>query len=80
MDVLGIAYDEFSYEHRDQVCSCHPREANFKENIINHFAGGIIKKPQTTFGNVKADVLALCDPTYRRTNFCSVILSSKWPY
>jgi hypothetical protein len=79
MDVLGIAYDEFSHEHRDQVCACHPREANFKENIIDHFANGIIKKPLTTFGNVKADVLALRDPTYRRMNFCSIILNSKWP-
>jgi HD domain len=80
MDVLGIAYDEFSHEHRDHVCDHHPREANFKENIINHFADGIIKKPQTTFGNVKADVLALRDPSYRRTNFCAIILNSKWPY
>ncbi|UVF22620.1 HD domain-containing protein (plasmid) [Microvirga terrae] len=79
MDVLGIAYDEFSHEHRNEVCACHPREANFKENIIDHFAQGIIKKPETTFGNVKADVLALKDPTYKRMNFCSIILSSAWP-
>jgi hypothetical protein len=79
MDVLGIAYDDFSQEHRHQVCACHPREANFKENIIDHFANGIIRKPLTTFGNVKADVLALKDPTYRRMNFCSIILGSQWP-
>ncbi|TAJ84612.1 HD domain-containing protein [Reyranella sp.] len=79
MDVLGIAYDDFSHEHRHDVCACHPREANFKEGIIDHFAQGIIKKPLTTFGNVKADVLALKDPTYRRLNFCSIILGSTWP-
>jgi HD domain-containing protein len=79
MDVLGIAYDEFSAGHREQVCTHHPREDNFKENIIDHFAAGIIKKPLTTFGNVKADVLALKDPNYRRMNFCSIILGSKWP-
>jgi HD domain len=79
MDVLGIAYDEFSPEHRKHVCEHHPREDNFKENIIDHFAAGIIKKPLTTFGNVKADVLALKDPNYRRMNFCSIILGSKWP-
>jgi hypothetical protein len=79
MDVLGIAYDDFSHEHRDHVCAHHPREANFKENIIDHFANGIIKKPLTTFGNVKADVLALKDPSYSRVNFCSIILGSKWP-
>jgi hypothetical protein len=79
MDVLGIAYDKFSHEHRDHVCAHHPREANFKESIIDHFANGIIKKPLTTFGNVKADVLALKDPNYKRMNFCSIILGSAWP-
>jgi HD domain len=79
MDVLGIAYDDFSREQRDHVCAHHPREANFKENIIDHFAEGIIRKPKTTFGNVKADVLALKDPNYSRINFCSIIRASKWP-
>ena len=78
MDVLGIAYDQFSQEHRHAVCACHPREANFKESILDHFALGIRGKPETTFGNVKADVLALKDPGYRRMNFCSIILGSAW--
>lgn len=79
MDVLGIAYDDFTQEQRDHVCEHHPREVNFKENIIDHFAQGIIKKPLTTFGNVKADVLALKDRDYQRMNFCSIILGSPWP-
>jgi HD domain len=79
MDVLGIAYHDFTHAQRDHVCARHPREANFKENIIDHFAEGIIKKPKTTFGNVKADVLALKDPNYKRMNFCSIILASPWP-
>jgi len=79
MDVLGIAYDDFTPEQRDHVCAHHPREDNFKENIIDHFAEGIRKKPLTTFGNVKADVLALKAPGYRRMNFCSIILNSAWP-
>jgi len=79
MDVLGIAYREFTHEQRDQVCAHHPREANFKENIIDHFAEGIVRKPLTTFGNVKADVLALKDMNYVRPNFCSMILASAWP-
>jgi len=78
MDVLGIAYHDFTHEQRDHVCAQHPREANFKENIIDHFAKGIINKPLTTFGNVKADVLALKDMNYVRQNFCSIILSSAW--
>ena len=79
MDVLGIDYHRFTPRQREAVCACHPREANFKESIIDHFAGGIIKKPQTTFGNVKADVLALKDMNYVRPNFCAMILSSAWP-
>ncbi|QDP23598.1 HD domain-containing protein [Bradyrhizobium cosmicum] len=80
MDVLGIAYHDFTHEQRDRVCVHHPRETNFKENIIDHFASGIIKKPLTTFGNVKADVLALKDMNYVRRNFCSIILGSAWPH
>jgi hypothetical protein len=79
MDVLGIAYHDFTHQQRDHVCLQHPREANFKENIIDHFTQGIIKKPLTTFGNVKADVLALKDINYVRQNFCSIILASAWP-
>jgi hypothetical protein len=79
MDVLGIAYEDFTKNQRDHVCQHHLREENFKEGIIDHFSQGIIKKPLTTFGNVKADVLALKDPNYRRQNFCSMILSSAWP-
>ncbi|MET0309244.1 MAG: HD domain-containing protein [Sphingomonas sp.] len=78
MDVLGIAYHDFTPGQRDAVCACHPREANFKENIIAHFADGIVAKPMTTFGNVKADVLALKDPNYVRQNFCALILGSAW--
>ena len=79
MDVLGIDYHDFTPEQRDHVCVHHPRETNFKENIIDHFANGIIRKPLTTFGNVKADVLALKDVNYVRQNFCSIILGSAWP-
>jgi hypothetical protein len=79
MHVLGIAYHDFAHEQREHVCVHHPRETNFKENIIDHFANGIIKKPLTTFGNVKADVLALKDMDYVRHNFCSIILGSAWP-
>jgi hypothetical protein len=32
----------------------------------------------TTFGNVKADVLADKDTKFQRMNFCSVIRCSQW--
>ncbi|MFT9640223.1 phosphohydrolase, partial [Alcaligenes phenolicus] len=50
----------------------------FKEDIIQAFYDGIKHKPDTTFGNVKADVLADKDPHFHAGNFCSVIRSSAW--
>lgn len=78
MDVLGLAYDDFTRDEREAVVKAHPRDANFKDGIIAAFAQGTRLKPETTFGNVKADVLALADPSYRRLNFCSLILGSAW--
>jgi hypothetical protein len=79
MDVLGIEFDAFTPEQRQEVCACHPRGSDFKNGVINAFACGTFKKPETTFGNVKADVLALRDPTYRRVSFTDLILNSSWP-
>jgi hypothetical protein len=78
MDVLGIAYDGFSDADRDSVVRAFPRTPHFKEDIIQAFYDGIRHKPETTFGNVKADVLADKDPHFHRGNFCSVIRTSRW--
>jgi hypothetical protein len=58
-----------------QLISAPP---HFKEDIIQAFYEGIKHKPETTFGNVKADVLADKDPHFERGNFCSVIRNSHW--
>lgn len=78
MDVLGLAYDDFTTEQRQEICSCHPRGLKFKHGILSAFCYGTIKKPETTFGNVKADVLARMDPTYKRVDFAELIMGSKW--
>jgi len=78
MDVLGIPYAEFSAAEREEVVQAHPRTGHFKEGIIQTFYEGIRHKPSTTFGNVKADVLADKDPDFTPTNFCSVIRGSAW--
>jgi hypothetical protein len=57
----------------------HPRTPRFKEDIIQTFNDGNQHKPETTFGNVNADVLADKDPHFKRVNFCSVIRGSAWP-
>ena len=78
MDVLGIAYPEFSDADREAIVAAYPRSGHFKEDIIQAFYDGIKHKPETTFGNVKADVLADKDPRFQRMNFCSVIRNSQW--
>jgi hypothetical protein len=78
MDVLGIAYSEFSDADREAIVAAYPRTEHFKEDIIKAFFDGIKHKPETTFGNVKADVLADKDPKFQRINFCRVIRSSQW--
>ena len=78
MDVLGLGYGEYSDDEREAVVRAHPRGDNFKEDILQAFHDGIRHKPETTFGNVKADVLADKDPAFRRGNFCSVIRQSRW--
>jgi len=78
MDVLGLSYAEYSDAERDAVVHEHPRTPHFKEDIIQAFYDGIKHKPETTFGNVKADVLANKDPHFIRGNFCSVIRESAW--
>jgi HD superfamily phosphodiesterase len=79
MDVLGIGYSEYDDAEREAVVDAYPRTAHFKEDIIQTFYDGIKHKPETTFGNVKADVLADKDPAFKRGNFCSVIRGSAWP-
>ncbi|MAM56428.1 MAG: phosphohydrolase [Salinicola sp.] len=79
MDVLGIGYDHFSPEDRDAIVRAHPRGDRFKEAIIQTFYDGIKHKPDTTFGNVKADVIADKEKAFAPTNFCHVIRCSSWP-
>jgi len=78
MDVLGLAYHEYSDVERAAIVKAHPRTERFKEDIIQAFYDGIHHKPETTFGNVKSDVLADKDPNFHRGNFCSVIRGSAW--
>jgi hypothetical protein len=78
MDVLGIDYLSVPDAQREAVVTAHPRGDHFKEQIIHAFHDGFCHKPETTFGTVNDDVLALIDPKFKRTNFCSMILNSAW--
>lgn len=78
MDVLGIAYRDYDDKERDAVVQAYPRSPRFKEDIIQAFYDGIRHKPGTTFGNVKADVIADKERSFKPGNFCAVIRGSAW--
>ena len=77
-DVLGIGYRDISDADRAEITSQHPRP-EFKRRILQAFTEGIAPRPDTTFGNVKADVLEHFVPGYQRVSFVDVIENSAWP-
>jgi HD domain len=78
MDVLGIAYKEFTEQQRFGVVAAHPRGHHFKENIIDAFYHGMAHRPDSTFGAVNDDVLTFKNPKFERADFCKIILNSAW--
>jgi len=50
-----------------------------RRRILQAFSEGIAPRPETTFGNVKADVLERFVPGFERANFVDIIQSSAWP-
>jgi hypothetical protein len=77
-DVLGIGFGDISDADRAEITALHPRP-DFKRSILQAFTEGIVAKPETTFGNVKADVLERFVPGYQRGNFVDIIVNSEWP-
>jgi HD domain len=78
VDVIGIGYDEYTPEQRDQVTAAFPRGDNFKSDFIQAQTCSALKKPATTFGTVNFDYIQEHDPTFRRPNACARILNSPW--
>ena len=78
MDVVGIGYDHFPATQRDAVIGAYPRAPSFEDDLLQTFYDGIKDKPETTFGNVNADVLADKDPHFHRGDYCSLIRGSRW--
>jgi hypothetical protein len=77
-DVLGIGYHDISDADRAAITALHPRP-DFKRRVLHAFTDGIAPRPETTFGNVKADVLDRFVPGFQRGNFVDVIENSDWP-
>jgi hypothetical protein len=77
-DVLGIGYQDIGDANRAEITALHPRP-DFKRSILQAFTDGIAPKPETTFGNIKADVLERFVPGYQRANFVDIVETSAWP-
>ena len=52
MDVLGIAYNDFTAEQRDAVTAAYSRGPAFKDNIIQAFYDGhVYDRPAVRSGH-----------------------------
>jgi HD superfamily phosphodiesterase len=76
-DVMGDRMAELTEETRHQVVTAFPRDG-FKHKILHSFLDGFKHKPETTFGNIKADVCERYIPGYKSPNFCDLVLQSPW--
>ncbi|NGX07535.1 HD domain-containing protein [Mycobacteroides franklinii] len=77
-DVLGLGYQDLADEVPEEIVQLHPRPG-LKNAIVRAFYDGVRTKPDTTFGNVKADVIQHYEPGFQPTNFVETILHSDWP-
>ncbi|ACX67502.1 HD domain-containing protein [Paenibacillus sp. FSL H8-0457] len=76
-DVVGENFDAFTEDVRNQVTLAYPRNG-FKNKILPAFLEGFAHKPETTYGNIKADVCARLLPGFKRKDFCDSVLHSPW--
>ncbi|MBR0695645.1 HD domain-containing protein [Bradyrhizobium lablabi] len=77
VDVVGIGYDEYTPEQRDEVVAAFPR-GDFKNEFLQMQTCSALKKPQTTFGTVNFDYIENHDPTFRKPNACTLIRGTPW--
>src|SRR3954471_7560082 len=77
VDVVGIGYDEYTPEQRDQVTTAFPR-GDFKNEFLQIQTCSALKKPQTTFGTVNFDYIEDHDPTFHKPNACTHIRDTPW--
>src|ERR1700712_3630521 len=77
VDVVGVGYDEFTPEQRDQVIAAFPR-GDFKNEFVEIQTCSALKKPQTTFGTINFDFIEYRYPTFRKPNICTFVHNSPW--
>jgi hypothetical protein len=78
MDVVGVGYDEYTPQQRDEVIAAFPRGDNFKRDFIQIQTCSALKKPATTFGTVNFDFIREHAPSFHRPNACARIRNAPW--
>jgi hypothetical protein len=78
VDVVGVGYDDYTSEQREQVITAFPR-GDFKNEFLEIQTCSALKKPHTTFGTVNFDYIEHRDPTFRKPNACVRIRNAPWP-
>jgi HD domain-containing protein len=78
LDVIGIGYDEYTPEQRDQVLAAYPRGGNFKRDFIKAQTCSALKKPLTTYGTVNFDYVREHNPTFHQPGACALIRNAPW--
>ena len=75
LDVIGVGFDRFPVEVREEIVASYPR-TNFKEGFIQEYFAGFAHKPGTTYGTVNAAVCERFIPGFKSPNACDLIAAS----
>lgn len=75
LDVLGVGFDQFPVEIREEIVAKYPR-INFKEEFVREYVAGFAHKPQTTYGTVNAAFCERFVPGFKSPNGCDLIAAS----
>jgi HD domain len=78
LDVLGVGFDQFPAELREEIVARYPR-TNFKKGFIEEYFAGFAHKPATTYGTVNAGICERFIPGYKSPNACDAIAASPFP-
>ncbi|BBB96187.1 MULTISPECIES: HD domain-containing protein [Bradyrhizobium] len=78
LDVIGVGFDQFPAELREEIVAKYPR-TNFKEGFIQEYFAGFAHKPETTYGTVNAAVCERFIPGFKSPNACDLIAASPFP-
>jgi len=78
LDVIGVGFDQFPAELREEIVAKYPR-INFKEGFIQEYFAGFAHKPETTYGTVNAAVCERFMPGFKSPNACDLIAASPFP-